>query len=94
MCETLPVLVVFLVVVCRSWFEAKWGRSGASRIYSVVGCWCAAVGDSASVIEALLFPEFEGDMDLRFWLFNKFERLGKRIIVIGWSLGSCYVQRY
>ena len=60
---------------------------------SVVVYWCAAVGDSASVVEALLFPEFEGNMDLRFWLFNKLERLGKRIIVIRWNLESCYVQR-
>ena len=87
-------LLLFWSFVCRSWFEAKWGRSGASQVYSVVGCWCAAVGDSASVVEALLFAEFEGNMDLRFWLFNKLECLGKRIIVIRWSLESCYVQRY
>ena len=61
---------------------------------SVVGCWCAAVGDSASVVEALLFPEFEGNMDLRFWLFNKLECLGNRIIVIRRNFESCYVRRY
>ena len=35
----------------------------------------AAVGDSASIVEVLLFPESEGDMDSRFCLLIKLERL-------------------
>ena len=34
-------------------------------------------GYSVSVVGALLISEFEGNMDLRFWLFTQLERLRK-----------------
>ena len=54
----------------------------------------AADGDIVSIVEVLLFSESESGMDSRFCLLIKLERLGKRIIVIRWSLESCYVQLY
>ena len=38
----------------------------------------AADGDSASIVEVLLFPESEGDMDSRFCLLIELERLKGR----------------
>ena len=60
-----------------SWFKDKWGRSFASQIY--FGCnmlvQYAVGGDSAGITEVLLFPESEDDMDSRFCLLIKLERL-------------------
>ena len=78
MCGTLSVLVCFpKLTVCRSWVEDKWGRTFAYRM--CFGCKMlvqyATDGDSASIVEVLLFPESEGDMDSRFCLLIKLERL-------------------
>ena len=62
MWNTVGVLLLFLSLICRSWFEYKWGISFDSRI--CFGCkMLVQYGDNASIIAVLLFPEFEGDIN-------------------------------
>ena len=85
-------LLLFWLIGCRSWFEAKWGRSGASRI--CFSCRMLACCSWRQCKYGLSYVVFRGNMDLRFWLFNKLECLGNKIIVIRRNFESCYVRRY